>query len=195
MGELVDKQALCAMLKWSRPRLDRTIERDHGFPVQTRGAGRGAAWQFDPDAVLRYLGAEPIPERTATAKRRKSATIAPGAPAHVPVGHRGEATARQKRDLLQAAILADKLKLQRGDLLVAEEIQQALHEEIGTLSRFLTSLPDTVIRALNLPPELAVPMGNLIDEERRRFVGSVRRRLLGATPESLPDLEVDEATR
>jgi hypothetical protein len=182
VAEFVDKQELCALLSWSRPRLDRTIERDANFPVYARGTGRGAPWKFDPDAVLQYLGVTPLaarqPAGDARGRRAGDSDAAPrsSAPA-TPIGHRGEATARQKRELLQAMILVDKIKLSRGELYEGSAINQILGEEMASLGAFLNSLPENIIRVFGLPGSLQEPMAALIADERRKFVANVRRRL------------------
>ena len=128
--EIVGKAALCEALGWTRPRLDRRLESDAAFPVAKRGT-RAGGWEFDVAAIKSYLsGAQP--KKAAPADERPAARVDartdagnpyPGAkysvvppPGVEPIVHSGEQSARQRRDAVQAEILEDKLRRDRGEL-------------------------------------------------------------------------------
>jgi hypothetical protein len=196
---LIGKAALCEALKWSRPTLDRRLDRDASFPVAKRGT-RAGGWEFDLAAVRAYLnGDAPKPvvravkaERLTLPKSTKGAPIADeplseeysGAkhtvvpPAGVePVVHSGEQTARQRRDMVQAEILEDKLRRDRGELVVAEQMRQALTTMLARLGKGLDRLPDQVVERLGLPEASGDQIRTLIDDLRRSMVDETRTLL------------------
>lgn len=168
----VGKKELCALLKWSRPKLDRKLKEDPHFPVRRFGDQTGG-WEFDPAAVRAYLGVGQVAERPSA----QAPGLQAGGETVVPLQHRGEATARQKRDLLQAALLADKIKVSRGELVEAEAITQELTAAISELGQDLNGIPDGFVRRTGLTdPHYAIVLKEMIDEARRTFVTKIRRR-------------------
>jgi phage terminase Nu1 subunit (DNA packaging protein) len=149
----VGKAALCDALGWTRPRLDRRLDSDQLFPVAKRGT-RAGGWEFDLAAVAAYLGGEPA-AAAASVKAAPTAppASAPAAPAAVkytyvppagvePVVHTGEQSARQRRDAVQAEILEDKLRRDRGELVQVEVMRQVLNTMLAHLGKGLDRLPD-----------------------------------------------------
>lgn len=155
---LVNKSALCQLLGWSRPKLDLRLETDPHFPVASRGV-KGGGWQFDTAAVVAYLGGGAVSRGGSTeldAITRPSAELARAAT----VEHRGEHSARQRRDAVQAEILEDKLRRDRGELVQADEmrrvvlcLQGGINKGLDRLCKQIVELPgisdaDTVVREL-----------------------------------------------
>lgn len=160
---LVGKKELAARLNWSRPTLDRRLEQDPNFPVARRGSRIGG-WGFDVAAVESYLEGGVL-TRTAPAAREE------------PRGgseHKGEATARQRKDVAQAALFEDRLRRQRGELVEADRMRMALSAVLAHLGQSLTALPDKIVRELSLP-ELAAPrIRSMVDAMRRTAVDELR---------------------
>ncbi|TAM50217.1 MAG: hypothetical protein EPN57_20570 [Paraburkholderia sp.] len=187
----IGKAALCAALCWTRPRLDRRLESDGSFPVAKRGT-RAGGWEFDLAAVRTYLGAElPVDSQEESAAPLKSKpegrapidartpfaepkfTVVP--PAGVePVVHSGEQTARQRRDLVQAEILEDKLRRDRGELVQVEVMRQVLNTMLAHLGKGLDRLSDQVVERCRLPEEYADQIRVVTDDLRRTMVDELR---------------------
>lgn len=200
---MVGKAGLCEALGWTRPRLDRRLESDATFPVAKRGT-RAGGWEFDLEIVRAYLGgAFHQPTSAAAAKPAKkvekdksgdSARIDarerpdnpyPGAkysvvpPAGVePVVHSGEQTARQRRDAVQAEILEDQLRRNRGELVQVEVMRQVLNTMLAHLGKGLDRLSDQVVERLNLPEESSGDIREITDE-LRRVMSDELKALLG----------------
>ncbi|MHB9833837.1 hypothetical protein Q8F57_003260 [Paraburkholderia terrae] len=193
---LIGKAALCEALGWSRPTLDRRLDRDASFPVSKRGT-RAGGWEFDLAAVRAYLnGDAPRPavraakvEQLSVPKSTKGAPIADdplqeeysGAkytvvpPAGVePVVHTGEQTARQRRDAVQAEILEDKLRRDRGELVVAEQMRHVLTTMLAKLGQGMDRLPDQLVERLGLPEAAGDTIRMVIDDLRRQMVDETR---------------------
>ena len=189
----IGKAALCAALGWTRPRLDRRLESDGNFPVAKRGT-RAGGWEFDLAAVRSYLGAEPaieVPtestESTASTKPKAERvpidsrtpfaepkfTVVP--PAGVePVVHAGEQSARQRRDAVQAEILEDKLRRDRGELVQVEVMRQVLNTMLAHLGKGLDRLSDQVVERCRLPEEYADQIRVVTDDLRRTMADELR---------------------
>jgi hypothetical protein len=196
---LIGKAALCEALGWSRPTLDRRLDRDASFPVSKRGT-RAGGWEFDLAAVRGYLNGdapkpvvrapkveklsvpqstkgapiddEPLPEEYAGAKH----TVVP--PAGVePVVHSGEQTARQRRDAVQAEILEDKLRRDRGELVIAEQMRHVLTTMLAKLGQGMDRLPDQLVERLGLPEAAGDTIRIAIDDLRRQMVDETRSLL------------------
>lgn len=189
---MVGKAGLCEALGWARPRLDRRIESDGTFPVAKRGT-RAGGWEFDVEIVRAYLGGafhQPTPaaaaqstQKVAKARKADGARIDarehpdnpyPGArytvvpPAGVePLVHAGEQTARQRRDAVQAEILEDQLRRNRGELVQVEVMRQVLNTMLAHLGKGLDRLSDQVVELLNLPEESSADIREITDELRR----------------------------
>lgn len=159
---VVGKRQLCALLEWSRSKLDRRLETDDRFPVQSRGTQAGG-WKFDVEAVQAYL--EPEEDRELVAE--DLGTVA-GREA------RAELTARQRRDLAQAQLHEDKLRRSRGDLVEAEPLKMALSETVTRVASTLNKMPETLVRRLNLPETVLPVLREEMDEVRRQLVMGLR---------------------
>ena len=186
--EIVGKAALCEALGWTRPRLDRRLESDAAFPVAKRGT-RAGGWEFDVAAIKLYLsGAQP--KKAAPADERPTARVDsrsdagnpyPGAkysvvppPGVEPVIHSGEQTARQRRDTVQAEILEDKLRRDRGELVQVEVMRQVLNTMLAHLGKGIDRLPDQIVEKLGLHEEQGDDIRALTDELRRVMADELR---------------------
>lgn len=184
---LIGKSALCEALGWTRPRLDRRLNSDENFPIAHRGSA-GGGWQFDLAAVRAYLeggsrkpsakSGKPFDQRT---DPKASTNPYPGAkysivpPAGVPpVEHAGEQSARQRRDLVQAEILEDKLRRDRGDLVQAEVMRQVITKMLVHLGKGMDRLADQVVERLALPEESADSIRELTDDLRTTMVDELK---------------------
>ncbi|MBR8303461.1 hypothetical protein KDW49_22390 [Burkholderia dolosa] len=76
--EIVGKKALCTRLGWSRPALDRRLQRDTSFPVLHCGK-QGEPWQFDLPAVMAYLEAAGSTPRPSKSVRTRARSMSPAA--------------------------------------------------------------------------------------------------------------------
>lgn len=197
----VGKAGLCEAIGWTRPRLDRRLEGDASFPVVKRGT-RAGGWEFDVVDVQAYLtGAirqpapatkaaeKPAAEKPAAGKQSGArfdsrATVDnpyPGAkytvvpPAGVePVVHAGEQTARQRRDAVQAEILEDQLRRNRGELVQVELMRQVLSTMLAHLGKGLDRLSDQIVEKLGLPEEYATDIRAVTDELRRTMADELK---------------------
>lgn len=191
----VGKIELAQLLGWSRPRLDKRLETDAAFPVLRRKRGPGG-YQFDPQAVATYLGVT-LPSAAEIARKngefppdeRRLGSIAipptAGAAVSTPVlrnseelaggaRHAGEATARQRRDQAQAAMLEDKLKRQRSELMDRAEVDMVVGTAFSHLAKGLDGLADMVVKKLGLPEETADSIRALTDDLRVKLVNDLR---------------------
>lgn len=187
----IGKVELCAELGWSRPKLDRRLESDPHFPVVYRGGeGKGRAWGFDLDAVLDYLQSfhedEPrraeIPEspldQRISARFRESGEVGDVTPfRNAPVTHRGEETGRRRRDEAQAALLEDRLKKDRGQLVAVEDLRNTVSIMLMRLGKGLDALPDALVEKLNLPPAQAPTIRDVIYRLRSSMVADLQQLL------------------
>ncbi|WP_133195601.1 hypothetical protein [Paraburkholderia silviterrae] len=181
---MIGKAALCEALGWTRPKLDRRLEGDENFPIAHRGT-RAGGWEFDLSAVRAYLDGAPHRASksvsTTSAAAPESSNPYPGAkytvvpPAGVePVVHSGEQTARQRRDMVQAEILEDKLRRDRGDLVQAEVMRQVITQMLVHLGKGMDRLADQVVEKLGLPEESADAIRELIDDLRTTMVDELK---------------------
>jgi hypothetical protein len=189
--EAIGKAALCAALGWTRPRLDRRLDSDGKFPVAKRGT-RAGGWEFDLAAVLSYLGGEasieapveapasmkpksaarpPIDSRTPMAAPKFTAVPPAGVE---PVVHTGEQSARQRREAVQAEILEDKLRRDRGELVQVEVMRQVLNTMLAHLGKGLDRLSDQVVERCRLPEEYADQIRVVTDDLRRAMADELR---------------------
>ncbi|CAB3759405.1 hypothetical protein [Paraburkholderia solisilvae] len=138
----VGKSALCRLLGWSRPKLDLRLETDAVFPVLQRGA-QGGGWRFDPAAVLDYLqgdiGLEQGMPREPGHACDDAASAARQRPA---VTHAGEHSARQRRDVVQAEILEEKLRRDRGELVLTKDVRHITTIMLTHIGKRLDQLGD-----------------------------------------------------
>ena len=176
----IGKAALCEMLGWSRPKLDRTISRDSNFPVAQRGSQAGG-WEFNPNAVRAYLnGDAPAPRRAdppaPAAEPQEEVQEAPEEEG-APVLHRGEKTARERRDVAQAAILEAKLLQTQGELLRVDEVKDVLGLMLAHLAKGLDGLPERIIKRLQLRTDIALQIRDEIDQLRRTMSEDLRSLL------------------
>ena len=132
----IGKKDLCEKLGWSRPTLDKRLKEDPNFPVKKRG-GRGGGWLFDEADVRSYLnGSDTEIAADADQEHREAYIQAPRR-----VTHGGEATATQRYKESQAALNEDRLLRQRGELVEASDVRQALSTMLAELKSSLTDLP------------------------------------------------------
>ncbi|MFP3186796.1 MAG: hypothetical protein RXS25_39520 [Paraburkholderia sp.] len=186
--EVVGKAALCEALGWTRPRLDRRLESDAAFPVAKRGT-RAGGWEFDVAAIQAYLSGPQAKSALATEKKPAARVDArsdagnpyPGAkysvvpPAGVePLVHSGEQTARQRRDTVQAEILEDKLRRDRGELVQVEVMRQVLNTMLAHLGKGIDRLPDQIVEKLGLHEEQGDDIRILTDDLRRVMADELR---------------------
>lgn len=190
-SQRVGKSALCQLLGWSRPRLDLRLETDPRFPVVKRGV-KGGGWEFDLAAVNAYLaGGAGAPRARAPAQAAASATVAnpyPGAkytvlppsavppPGVEPVIHRGEQTARQRRDQVQAEILEDKLRRDRGELVQAEVMRQVITKMLAHLGKGFDRLCEQIVKLPGMSD--ADPVVQELVNELREMMAADLRSLL-----------------
>jgi len=170
--EPVGKSALCRILRWSRPTLDLRLETDPRFPVLRRGA-KGGGWSFDTVAVIAYLsGASPVSRAAAVAGDVPEAASSVDVDAPKVI-HLGEQTARQRRDQVQAEILEDKLRRDRGELVQAEVMRQVITKMVVHLGKGMDRLADQVVEKLGLPESNADVIRELTDELRVTMVAEL----------------------
>lgn len=167
--EIVGKQRLAEFLGWSRPTLDKRINDDPNFPVRKIGDQSGG-WEFDLDAVRKYLGkgAKPAreqPKRTRTPSRRPSAY------------HEGEANARQRKDQIDALLKLDKLKRSRRELVEVAEIEAALEIVFAAFVEELSSAGARIAKLNGLPDEIGDAIQEAMDAARGRIVARVTSEL------------------
>jgi hypothetical protein len=182
----VDKTGLASALGWSRPRLDRRLKEDRAFPVLSSGDQAGG-WRFDLEAVRRHLGVlddapapvvDPAQLRDAVkpppAPDPKAAVVQaepfPRPPARRSAEHRGEASARQRKDEADAALKENKLRLENGELVVRAEMAQKLAEIFTALAHDLDALPEKIVKQCGLPEDAAPGLRDLIDLIRTEMV-------------------------
>ncbi|MDE1901507.1 MAG: hypothetical protein KGI37_07685 [Alphaproteobacteria bacterium] len=182
---LLTKVQLCDRLGWTRPRLDRRLESDPHFPVARRGGtGKGRAWQFDFDDVKAHLdGAKLTPDESIDDDGIDPSNIAIDAQrdlnntAREPFVDVREETARARRDLAQAALMEDKLRQSRGDLVEASDLKDAVSKMLMHLGKGLDALPEQVVSRLNLTAEHALTIRTLINHLRGSMVADLQRIL------------------
>lgn len=174
---VVGKGELCALLGWSRPRLDRRLNTDRKFPVKKRGTAAGG-WEFDAGKVMAYLGAQELPVAPTAPAPVSSAPDAPplrnSTATAGGVQHAGESTARQRRDEAQAAMLEDKLRRERGDLVERHELEMVLGTMVAHLGKGLDGLPDMIVKKLGLLEETSDSIRALTDDLRVKMVNDLR---------------------
>jgi len=178
-SQYIGKSALCQLLGWSRPRLDLRLETDPRFPVAQRGV-RGGGWRFDASAVLAYLrgdgngargpaGGEGFEHLTepAPASTSKSRAI---------VMHSGEQSARQRRDAVQAEILEDKLRRDRGELVEATAMRQVLAIMQAGINKGFDRLCEQIVGLPGMSGADPV-VRELVDELRSMMTAELRSLL------------------
>ncbi|WP_174973500.1 hypothetical protein [Burkholderia contaminans] len=168
---LVSKSALCRLLGWSRPKLDLRLETDPHFPVASRGV-KGGGWRFDTAAVMAYLSGGAVPSAEST---EYDASPRPygGAPRAATVEHRGEHSARQRRDAVQAEILEDKLRRDRGELVQTDEMRRVIWSLQGGINTGLDRLVGQVIELLGTAGAETI-VRELVDELRDMMAADLR---------------------
>ncbi|MFB9127098.1 hypothetical protein E2553_40055 [Paraburkholderia dipogonis] len=77
----------------------------------------------------------------------------------------------------RAESLEDKLRRDRGELVVAEQMRQALTTMLERLGKGLDRLPDQVVERLGLPETSGDQIRALIDDLRRVMVDETRTLL------------------
>lgn len=171
----LSKRELCSLLGWSRPTLDHRLDTDPLFPVLQRGS-RGVPWQFEGAAVTRYLSPGKGGGQTETPfDAEDGADRGPSGPiGQQRAAHEGELTARQRRDAVQADILEDKLRRDRGELVLAEDVRRAITVMLVRLGKGLDRLADQMVEKLGLPESNTDVIRELTDELRVGMVAELR---------------------
>lgn len=177
-SEVVDKGGLCEALGWSRPKLDLRLKADRKFPVRSRGSQAGG-WRFHLPTVQTYLAATPEMVRK---PGRPPLTVSQQAAQERGAQHLGEATARQRRDEAQAAILEDKLRRERAELLEAEDVRTVVSTMLARFAKALDALPDELVKRLGLDETKVPAIRAVIDKVRVAAVHDLRKILTPAAP-------------
>lgn len=182
-AETVGKKALAAHLGWARTTLDRRLKVDPNFPARSRGDQSGG-WGFVIPEVDKYLGEQTIAAAPTPTKVSKAApsidkaqlrdAVAPAlpkvealAPARRSAHHRGEATARQRKDEADASLREDKLRQNRGELVDLSELRQVLFDVVSRLNQRLEALPDKMQEVTQAPDEALPGFRAFADDLRR----------------------------
>ncbi|NUB12535.1 hypothetical protein GAY28_07310 [Azospirillum brasilense] len=187
---MLGKKELAEALGWNRPKLDRRLEADPNFPILARGT-RAGGWQFDLAAVRAYLDGSEAPRRPAAAAAKpkrayRTAAVADPVPTVLPpvpdqpsgpAKHQGEATAKQRKDTVQSAILEDKLALSRGQLVEAEEMRTVISTMLAHLASGLEGIPVLLIKRLNLSEDSLPELREIVDDLRAQMVQDLRKVL------------------
>ena len=167
---ILNKQELCNALNWSAPRLDRRLTSDPNFPVRKRGT-RAGGWEFVLADVMAHLtsppadGAVPRPGRPPKTAAEEAAALAAA-----PAEHQGEATAKQRKDQASAALLEDKLRRDRGELLDREELRMVIGDALARFSSGLDSLPEQIVKRLGLEDAKTERVREVVNELRAALV-------------------------
>jgi phage terminase Nu1 subunit (DNA packaging protein) len=172
----LSKTGLCALLSWSRPTLDQRLLTDPAFPVLKAGS-KGGGWKFDGPAVVAYLASAPSGAGDRDVGRSADDAPADASGGRPRVEHTGEQTARQRRDTVQAEILEDKLRRDRGELVQVEEMRQVLNTMLAHLGKALERLPDQIVERLSLTEAIADDIRSMTDELRRSMADELRTLL------------------
>jgi hypothetical protein len=146
MAELIGKKELARRLNWARTRLDRRLRTDPLFPVEAHGDQAGG-WVFDYERIAAYLEGAPPAERLASAPgggRAPAVVIPRWRSAH----HAGEASARHRRDTVDAELREDRLRSSRAELVDRREVARALRPVIDELTRHLEHMPALIAERL-----------------------------------------------
>ncbi|PWC74049.1 hypothetical protein [Azospirillum sp. TSH64] len=196
-GPTVGKKELVEALGWTRPKLDRRLESDAGFPVVTRGTKAGG-WEFDLAAVRAYLDPEaapPPPPRSAPPRPAPRRPAPPPPPVfdledeedppaprrrQGSAQHAGEATAKQRKDAAQAAMIEDKLRLSRSELVEAEEMRTVLATMLSHLSKGIDGIPVLMIKRLGLDEDAMPVLREIVDDLRSQMVLDLRKAMRDA---------------
>ncbi|MDN7906219.1 hypothetical protein QZM18_19165 [Burkholderia diffusa] len=168
---LVSKSALCRLLGWSRPKLDLRLETDPHFPVASRGM-KGGGWRFDTAAVMAYLSGGAVLPAEST---EYDASPPPygGLARAATVEHRGEHSARQRRDAVQAEILEDKLRRDRGELVQTTEMRLVIQRLQSGINKGLDRLCHQIVELTGVSGADAV-VCELVDELRDMMEADLR---------------------
>lgn len=187
---VIGKAALADALGWTRPKLDRRLDSDESFPIAKRGT-RAGGWEFDLATVKAYLAGS---ANAARARAPAQTPVSPPSPnpypgakytvlppsavpppgVEPPLAHSGEQTARQRRDQVQAEILEDKLRRDRGELVQAEVMRQVITKMLVHLGKGMDRLADQVVEKLGLPEENADAIRELTDDLRTTMVDELK---------------------
>ncbi|HHL4081276.1 hypothetical protein [Burkholderia sola] len=170
---LVSKSALCRLLGWSRPKLDLRLETDPHFPVASRGV-KGGGWRFDTADVVAYLGGavSRVGSTDLDATTRPTSRL----PHAANVEHRGEHSARQRRDAVQAEILEDKLRRDRGELVQTDEMRRVILSLQSGINKGLDRLVGPVTELVGAASAEAI-VRELVDELRDMMAADLRQLL------------------
>lgn len=177
---MIGKAELAKALGWSRPRLDRRLDTDQFFPVEKRGTKSGG-WQFDLAKVKAYLDppavAKPIGQVIDTAQLRDTVKPPAPSPAVKPATHRGEGTARQRKDEADAALKELKLQQLKEETVPRAEVTATVANALALLGKALDGLPDAIAKMLGLPENSVPIIREMVDDFRRECAGNLRELL------------------
>lgn len=176
-SQALSKTGLCTLLGWTRPTLDLRLATDPAFPVLKAGS-KGGGWKFDGPAVVAYLAGAPSGAADRGAPRSIDNAPADASMRRDRVEHTGEQTARQRRDAVQAEILEDKLRRDRGELVQVEEMRQVLNTMLAHLGKAIDRLPDQIIERLSLTEALADDIRSMTDDLRRAMHDELKTLLI-----------------
>ena len=185
-SDTIGKKALCALLCWSRPTLDRRLNSDPHFPVQSRG-DRGGGWKFDAAQVEAYLAGvpggapDPVGDEDADDEGEGAYLVDLAEVRHTRrpgrAEHQGEATARQQRDQADADLKQDRLKSSRGELVKATAMRNALETILVELRSALLGMPDSLVKEFDLSERVGLAMKGKIEGMMRTSVLTLKQQL------------------
>lgn len=183
-GTTVGKRDLCAVLGWARSKLDHRLKTDPGFPCVRKGDQSGG-WEFDPAAVRAHLAGRPSIAARALDSVQLKDTIAPArqrsspeprasharssAPTRRSADHKGEATARQRKDGAQADMIELKLGVERGRYVDVEHMRQCVTMLVVHFAKALDVMPENLARDLELPDTAVSAIRKFMDDVRTQL--------------------------
>lgn len=172
--EHIGKSALCRLLGWSRPTLDLRLETDRLFPVAKRGA-QGGGWKFDAAAVVAYLtgGTDPAEAGPSLPEQVGVQALATPVTRGDVFAHSGEQTARQRRDAVQAEILEEKLRRERGELVQTEAMRHVIAKMLAHMDECFDALRIRIVRHIGVSGADSV-VQELLDELRSAIAADLR---------------------
>lgn len=180
----IGKKELCALLGWARPTLDRRLNSDPLFPVQSKG-GRGGGWAFSAADVTAYLNgapaAAPTEDEPDEGDDEGTYVVSLDEVRHErrvgKLEHKGEATARQQRDQADADLKQDRLKRSRAELVEATAMRNALETILVELRSALLGMPDSLVKEFDLSERVGLAMKGKIEGMMRTSVLTLKQQL------------------
>ena len=133
---------------------------------------KGGGWRFHTAAVVAYLGGGAVSPAGSTQFDASTRPYGPQVRAAT-VEHHGEHPARQRRDAVQAEILEDKLRRDRGELVQTEEMRRVIRCLQGGINNGLDRFVDQVTELLGTAGADAI-VRELVDELRSMMAADLR---------------------